>query len=63
MAIDDLAGKRKVVTRGGIVGVVTKDHGKYSLVQIERNGYYKLVDNVDLEDITEEDFKKGFRGL
>ena len=59
---DDLEGKRKIVTRDGHVGwVVKKLTATHSSVQIVRNGYYRLYNDMDLEDITEEEFKRRFR--
>lgn len=58
---DVTTNKRKVKTRDGCFGLVFADFGLYCSVQIRRGGYYKVYAKSDLEDVTDEDFRRGFR--
>lgn len=60
--MDDIANKRKVRTSDGKVGCVMVQLTKqFASVQWQRDGYYKVYDVADLEDITDEEFKRRFR--
>lgn len=59
---DEYKGKRKVRTRDGHIGVVMSEFaGHSSSIQIRKGGFYPVYKNEDLEDITEDEFLKGFK--
>lgn len=59
---DEHEGKRKVRTRDGKVGAVMKVlNSTHASLQITKGGLYPVYKLTDLEDLSEEDFKKEFK--
>lgn len=59
---DEHEGKRKVRTRDGHVGVLMKElNSTHASVQIHKGGLYPVYRLEDLEDVSEEDFRRAWK--